>query len=76
MSEIVLDDYPVDRLPDDLRPSDRTLTSVRVTISTEPTRSETSPTDFGALIDRARLLPPIGDDPVQRIRALRDEHTV
>lgn len=77
MNRIVREHYPADRLPSDLREGLGAEPFVKVTIEqrTDDQSSEPRPT-FGelfALLEKARKESPIGDDPVARIRALRDE---
>lgn len=70
MNKIVRQRYPVEKLPEDLReglPAGQTVT-VTVEESEPPSREK-----LMALLERARKADPIPDDPVERIRALRDE---
>jgi hypothetical protein len=71
MNKIVRDHYPVSSLPEDLREGLDPNNSVRIVIeeTTPPAQTQL----LRELLDRARRSPPIGDDPVARIRELRDE---
>jgi hypothetical protein len=72
MNKIVRDHYPVSALPDDLRAGLDPKTRVRVIIEEEQVQS-TGADQLSSLLAAARRLHPIGDDPVARIRKLRDE---
>lgn len=70
MNKIVREHYPVEKLPEDLRqglPPGQTVT-VTVEEDAPPSREK-----LIALLERARKGDPIADDPVERIRALRDD---
>jgi len=69
MNKIVREHYPVSKLPEDLRVGLRPDDAVRIVIET----LDRSPTRIEELFARARQIPGIGDDPVERIRKLRDE---
>lgn len=72
MNKIVRDHYPVSSLPADLREGLDPKNSVRIVIEeTAPLSAQTHL--LLELLDRARRCEPIGDDPVARIRKLRDE---
>ena len=72
MNKIVREHYPVSSLPEDLRQDLDPETYVRIVIE----ELDTSPKRTRSLADMladVRQLTPIGDDPVARIRKLRDE---
>jgi hypothetical protein len=71
MNRIIREHYPVDRLPDDLKAGLGQAEYVRVVIEgpdQEPTRER-----LLALMENARSKPGLGDDPVERIRKIRDQ---
>jgi len=70
MGRVVREHYPVSKLPEDLRDDLDPAATVRVVIEEEVRAGAHS---LEELIERARRIPPIGDDPTARIRALRDE---
>ena len=72
MNKIIRDHYPVSALPDDLRGGLDPKMRVRVIIE-EQQAQLWGTTQLSDLLAAARRLPPIGDDPVARIRKLRDE---
>jgi hypothetical protein len=73
MNKIVRDHYPVSRLPDDLRAGLDPGDVVRVVVENMDVPIVSSRASLRQLLDEARKLQPIGDDPVERIRKLRDE---
>lgn len=72
MNRIVKEFYPVEKLPDDLRAGFEGKRLVRVVIEEAQAGKKLSRQE---LIDRLSEIRanPIGDDPVARIRELRDE---
>jgi hypothetical protein len=72
MNKIVREHYPVKALPEDLREGFDPKGNVRVVIE-ENTPSIEQKKKLLELLDSARQLPPLDDDPVGRIRKLRDE---
>jgi hypothetical protein len=72
MNKIVRERYPVSALPDDLRSGLLGHDYVRVTIEGESAHPNHAKV-LADLIARARQDAPINDDPVERIRKLRDE---
>jgi hypothetical protein len=73
MNKIVRDHYPVSRLPDDLREGLDPGDVVRVVIENMEEKYVSSRAALRQLLEQARMLEPIGDDPVERIRRIRDE---
>jgi hypothetical protein len=72
MNKIVRDHYPASRLPDDLRTGLDPKAHVRVTIEEEFPDAEKAKR-LRQMLVAARQKPPTQDDPVSRIRKLRDE---
>ena len=72
MNKIVREHYPVSALPEDLRQGLDPAGYVRVVIDA-PVDSAARKQRLTDMLAEARRLPPIGDDPVVRIRELRDE---
>lgn len=72
MNRIVREHYPVEKLPEDLRAGLDPTETVRVVVEGTP-GPDTSEARLRELLDLARRAQPIGDDPVERIRKLRDE---
>lgn len=72
MNRIVREHYPVEKLPADLREGMEPGETVRVTVEEVP-HPDGSKERLAALLELARRAQPIGDDPVERIRRLRDE---
>jgi hypothetical protein len=70
MNRIVREHYPVKQLPEDLRQGLDLAGSVRVVVED---RSAPSRDVLIQSLRDARNRPPAGDDPVERIRRLRDE---
>ena len=68
----IVENYPVEKLPPDLREGLGQGEKVRVIIEEIPSL-DTSEERLQELLDMARRASPIGDDPVKRIRKLRDE---
>lgn len=70
MNKIVREHYPVRQLPEDLRRGLDLNGNVRVVLE-----EQTGPSaeQLRRSLENARKLHPIGDDPVARIRRLRDE---
>lgn len=68
----IVENYPVEKLPPDLREGLGQGEKVRVIIEEIPSL-DTSEERLQELLDLARRASPIGDDPVERIRKLRDE---
>lgn len=74
MNKITREHYPASKLPEDLREGVAPGSTVTVTVTVEG--DQDSATRKRALVDllaEARRARPIGDDPVARIRELRDE---
>ncbi|MBI2715223.1 MAG: hypothetical protein HYX37_12340 [Rhizobiales bacterium] len=74
MNKITREHYPASKLPEDLREGVDPGSTVTVTVTVEELKQSASRKK--SLVDMladARRLPPIGDDPVARIRELRDE---
>jgi hypothetical protein len=72
MNKIVLDRYPVERLPDDMQVGVRHAEAVKVTL--EPLKSALSAQQWLEDIERRRAaLTPTTDDLDARLRHLRDE---
>lgn len=72
MNKIVREHYPVEKLPEDLRQGLPKGQTVTVTVEEE----EAAPVSKERLMEflnKARSVEPIADDPVERIRKLRDE---
>jgi hypothetical protein len=72
MNKIVRERYPASQLPDDLRVGLDSKAHVRVTIEQESPVSEDA-SRLRAMLVAARRASPADDDPVSRIRKLRDE---
>lgn len=72
MNKIVREYYPVSSLPDDLRVGLDPKNSARVIVEERAPLSEQT-NRLLELLDSARRSPPLDDDPVGRIRKLRDE---
>jgi hypothetical protein len=72
MNKIVREHYPVTSLPDDLREGLDPRSSVRVVIEENQPLSKQRERLL-ELLESARHSPPLDDDPVGRIRKLRDE---
>lgn len=72
MNKIVRESYPVSSLPDDLRVGLDPHGSVRVIVEERPAVSDQGQRLI-QLLNQARQAQPLGDDPVSRIRKLRDE---
>jgi hypothetical protein len=72
MNKIVREHYPVNALPEDLREGLDPKGNVRVVIE-ENTPSVGQKKKLLELLESARQLSPLDDDPVGRIRKLRDE---
>ena len=72
MNKIVREHYPVSSLPEDLRQDLDPKTYVRIVIE-ELDMSPKRTRSLADMLAGARQLAPIGDDPVARIRGLRDE---
>jgi len=72
MNKIVREHYPASKLPADLRAGVDPSSMVTVTIAVEgePTRTRMS---IAELLEKARSAKPTDDDPVERIRELRNE---
>lgn len=73
MNKIVREHYPVSRLPDDLKAQLGSMKYVRLVIEDIDERPAPSRETLLQLIEGVRRAEPIGDDPVERIRKLRDE---
>ncbi|MFG1378716.1 hypothetical protein [Xanthobacter autotrophicus] len=71
MNRIVREHYPVEKLPEDLREGGSGDANLRVIVEQLP--KPASEARLRELLALARKIEPIGDDPVQRIRELRDE---
>lgn len=74
MNKITREHYPASKLPEDLREGVDPKSTVTVTVTVEGAQDPA--TRRRALVDllaEARRVRPIGDDPVVRIRELRDE---
>ena len=72
MNKIVRESFPVSRLPQELRDEVGDAEYVRIEIDVEA-RSAPTLAHLLRLAEEVRRQPPIGDDPVARIRELRDE---
>jgi hypothetical protein len=72
MNKIVREHYPVSRLPSDLREGMDPHTQVTVIVSEEG-MSERSSFSFREVFDALHADRVLSDDPVMRIRALREE---
>ena len=73
MNKIVREHYPVSSLPQDLREGLDPKDSVRVIIEESAPYSEEQKKTLLELMELARLAQPLDDDPVGRVRKLRDE---
>ena len=73
MNKIVREHYPVSSLPQDLRQGLDPEDSVRVIIEESAPHPEQQKKELRELMALARLAQPLDDDPVGRIRKLRDE---
>lgn len=71
MNRIVRQNYPVEKLPEDLRDVGEKGDGLRVIVEAVP--APVSEARLRELLALARTVEPIGDDPVERIRQLRDE---
>ncbi|MFG1246043.1 hypothetical protein [Xanthobacter flavus] len=71
MNTIVRQNYPVEKLPEDLQKVGEESDGLRVIVEVVP--APVSEAKLRELLALARHLEPIGDDPVERIRQLRDE---
>lgn len=72
MNKIMRDHYPVRSLPEDLRHGLDPTSYVRIVID-ELEDTIGRKRALAEMLADARRAPPIGDDPVARIRELRDE---
>ncbi|WP_371347330.1 hypothetical protein [Ancylobacter sp. IITR112] len=68
----IVDNYPVERLPADLREGLERTGRVRLIIEAV-SPPDASDERLKELLELAGRVSPIGDDPVARIRKLRDE---
>ncbi len=74
MNKVTREHYPASKLPKDLREGVDPGSTVTVTVTVEESsNSENRRRSLVELLEAARRAPPIGDDPVARIRELRDE---
>ena len=74
MNKIVRERYPVDQLPKDLRGSFRPGATVTVIVEESAVDQSITGVNFIAELEALRSnLPVADDDPVERIRKLRDE---
>jgi hypothetical protein len=73
MNKIIREHYPVSSLPKDLREGLNPNDNVRVIIEESDPRPELKKKDLLDLMEQARTAKPLDDDPVGRIRKLRDE---
>lgn len=73
MNRIVREHYPVERLPEDLRQSLPEGATVRLTMETDHAPLPPGRIWIEDLLRRKSDIPETGDDPVARIRELRDE---
>jgi hypothetical protein len=73
MNKITREHYPASKLPEDLREGVDPASTVTVTVMVEGYERPASARKLVDLLGVARRSPPIGDDPVSRIRELRDE---
>jgi hypothetical protein len=75
--KIIRDDYPVDRLPEDLREGLGGVSRVRVTVEADRTKRLNSWAEIKAEIEALHASPtfkPVStEEAVARVRALRDE---
>jgi hypothetical protein len=74
MNKITREHYPASKLPEDLREGVDPKSTVTVTVTVEGLKQPASSRrSLAELLADARRSPPIGDDPVTRIRDLRNE---
>lgn len=74
MSRIVRDNYPVERLPEDLRPLDRHGQPVRVVVELLPSHGQAARrATIADLESIAQRMPQSSEDAADRVSALRDE---
>jgi hypothetical protein len=73
MNKITREHYPASKLPEDLREGVDPQSTVTVTVTVEALEQRPASRTLVELLAAARRSPPIGDDPVVRIRELRDE---
>lgn len=77
MNRIVREHYPAERLPADLKDVVGPAKTVRLVIETDDGQPDAAAQSFSDwardLRRRSAALPPATDDPVLRIRQLRDE---
>lgn len=74
MNKIVREHYPVDQLPKDLRASFQPGATVTVIVQEDAVSQTMSGADTVAQLEALRnSIPVADDDPVERIRKLRDE---
>jgi hypothetical protein len=73
MNKIVREHYPVEKLPEDLRRSLPNGVTVRLTLEADDARLPAGRAWIEDIMRRKADIPVTTDDPVQRIRQLRDE---
>jgi hypothetical protein len=73
MNKIVREHYPVEQLPDDLRQSLPEGITVRLTLEADDIPRSAGRAWIEDIMRRKADVPVATDDPVQRIRQLRDE---
>ena len=75
MNRIVREHYPVERLPEDLRPELGLAQTVTLVIESDEmtSRERVRSAAIADLLEHRRTLPPSAPDAVERVRMLRDE---
>lgn len=73
MNKIVREHYPVERLPEDLRAALPQGVTVRLTLEAESTKIPAGRAWIEDIVRRKEGISETSDDPVDRIRKLRDE---
>jgi len=73
MNKIVREHYPVERLPEDLRRSLPEAATVRLTMETDQPSLPPGRIWIEDVLRRKSEITASSDDPVERIRELRDE---
>lgn len=73
MNRIIREHYPVDRLPEDLRQVLSDHVTVRLTLEADDVALPAGRAWIADIMRRKADIPETTDDPVARIRQLRDE---
>lgn len=73
MNKIVREHYPVERLPEDLRAELPDRVTVRLTLEAESTTLPAGRAWVEDIVRRRANIAETSDDPVARVRQLRDE---